>query len=221
MNFTDNLPCTELSEISVLAVYPTEHEGEFDTAEFKIFFANPDTHERISPWHDIPLYFTSDILNMVVEVPRGSMAKMEIYADDEHNPIKHDLTDSGDIRYYKHPTPLPGSYGSFPQTLGPDGDPLDVVEISGQALRCGDVVRVKIITVIGLIDQGEEDWKIIVRAIHADPDPLSPPLKTEIEQWFREYKVYEGKAENTIVDVHVDPIAVVYQAHRHWLNTRL
>ena len=109
MDFTED---TELSETSVLAVYPTEHEGEYHTADFKIFFANSDTHERISPWHDIPLYSAPDVLNMIVEVPLGSKAKMEISAHEEHNPIKHDLTESGDIRYYKHPTPLPGSYVS-------------------------------------------------------------------------------------------------------------
>jgi inorganic pyrophosphatase len=47
----------------------------------------------VSPWHDIPLFAdqSSGILNMVVEVPRWTNAKMEISRDEPFNPIKQDI----------------------------------------------------------------------------------------------------------------------------------
>lgn len=47
------------------------------------------------------------------------------------------------------------------ETLKGDGDPLDAVEISGHAYEIGEVVPSVVLGVIGLIDQGELDWKII------------------------------------------------------------
>lgn len=47
------------------------------------------------------------------------------------------------------------------ETLKGDGDPLDAVEISGHAYEIGEVVPSVVLGVIGLIDQGELDWKVI------------------------------------------------------------
>ena len=214
-----------LSEISVIAPYVTQEEGEFGTPEFKMFFARPKNFQRISPWHDIPLYARSAIVNMVVEIPRGTRAKMEISTDQNLNPLMHDLTKTGDVRYYQHPKPLPGNYGLLPQTLGADGDPLDVLEISGRNFRSGAVVRFQVLGVMGLIDQGEEDWKIIVRAIdrvdgEAALESWSGELKAKVERWFREYKVYEGKKENTVVDMEMDAFGAIDEAHQRWKTSR-
>jgi inorganic pyrophosphatase len=50
---------------------------------------------------------------------------------------------------------------SFPCSELGDGDPLDVVEIGIFPQRTHGVAFVKVIGAIGLIDEGETDWKII------------------------------------------------------------
>lgn len=56
---------------------------------------------------------------------------------------------------------------------GGDNDPLDFVEVGTKMWNTGAIVRVKVLGVLGLIDQGETDWKII--GISAE-DPLAPLL---------------------------------------------
>lgn len=77
------------------------------------------------------------------------------------------------------------NYGAFPQThesprfISPDtvcpgdNDPVDVVEVGVKRWDVGSVVRVKVLGVLGLIDSGETDWKVI--AISAE-DPLAPVI---------------------------------------------
>ena len=66
------------------------------------------------------------------------------------------------------------NYGAIPQTyedpnfIHPDSkapgdnDPIDAVELSGYPIDIGDVVRVRILGVFGVIDEGETDWKLMV-----------------------------------------------------------
>lgn len=43
-----------------------------------------------------------------------------------------------------------------------DNDPIDVVEIGCKVAHRGQVLRVKILGCLALVDEGETDWKIIV-----------------------------------------------------------
>lgn len=47
----------------------------------------------MSPFHDIPFWVDKEkgIANMVVEIPRGQQAKLEISRDQALNPIKQDV----------------------------------------------------------------------------------------------------------------------------------
>jgi inorganic pyrophosphatase len=56
----------------------------------------------VSPFHDIPLFAdqNSGILNMIVEVPRWTNAKMEISKEEPFNPIKQDIK-KGRLRYVR------------------------------------------------------------------------------------------------------------------------
>ena len=49
--------------------------------------------EIVSPFHDIPFWVDKEkgIANMVVEIPRGQQAKLEISRDQPFNPIKQDV----------------------------------------------------------------------------------------------------------------------------------
>lgn len=87
-----------------------------------------------------------------------------------------------------------------------DNDPLDACEIGRAVASTGDVKQVKVLGVICLLDGGETDWKIIVIDV---TDPLAnrmndivdieehmPGLLDATRDWFRIYKVPDGKAPN-------------------------
>lgn len=87
-----------------------------------------------------------------------------------------------------------------------DNDPLDVCEIGELVGYTGQVKQVKVLGVMALIDEEETDWKIIVIDVN---DPLAPKLNDieDVErqlpglmratnEWFRIYKIPDGKPEN-------------------------
>ncbi len=87
-----------------------------------------------------------------------------------------------------------------------DNDPLDVCEIGELVAKPGEVIQVKVLGVMALLDEGETDWKIMVINVN---DPLAPKLNDveDVErhlpgllratnEWFRIYKIPDGKPEN-------------------------
>lgn len=87
-----------------------------------------------------------------------------------------------------------------------DNDPLDVCEIGELVATPGQIKQVKVLGVMALLDEDETDWKIIVIDIN---DPLAPRLNDieDVErhlpgllratnEWFRIYKIPDGKPEN-------------------------
>lgn len=87
-----------------------------------------------------------------------------------------------------------------------DNDPLDVCEIGELVGKPGEIKQVKVLGVMALLDEEETDWKIIVIDIN---DPLAPKLNDieDVErhlpgllratnEWFRIYKIPDGKPEN-------------------------
>ncbi|KAK7757793.1 Inorganic pyrophosphatase [Diatrype stigma] len=176
----------------------------------------------VSPFHDVPLYANQEqtILNMVVEIPRWTNAKLEISKDELLNPIKQDIK-KGKLRYVRNCFPHKGylwNYGAFPQTwedpnaIHPetkakgDNDPLDVCEIGELVGYTGQIKQVKVLGVMALLDEEETDWKVIVVDVN---DPLAPKLNDveDVErhlpgllratnEWFRIYKIPDGKPEN-------------------------
>jgi nucleosome-remodeling factor subunit len=172
--------------------------------------------------HDIPLFANegNKIFNMVVEVPRWTNAKMEIATKEPLNPIKQDVK-KGKLRYVANVFPHHGymwNYGALPQTWeNPnhmdestgekgDNDPIDVCEIGYRVAKRGEVLQVKVLGILALLDEGETDWKVIAIDVN---DPLAPQLSDigDVEQhmpgflkatveWFKLYKVPDGKPEN-------------------------
>ncbi|KAF4967862.1 hypothetical protein FSARC_4661 [Fusarium sarcochroum] len=178
--------------------------------------------QPVSPFHDIPLYANQEhnILNMVVEIPRWTNAKLEISKEELLNPIKQDIK-KGKLRYVRNCFPHKGylwNYGAFPQTwedpnsVHPetkakgDNDPLDVCEIGELVGYPGQIKQVKVLGVMALLDEEETDWKVIVIDVN---DPLAsklndvedverhlPGLLRATNEWFRIYKIPDGKPEN-------------------------
>ncbi|KAJ1961658.1 Inorganic pyrophosphatase [Dipsacomyces acuminosporus] len=200
--------------------YTTRVVGQPDTLEYRVFLEKDG--KVISPFHDIPLFAdeANRIYNMVVEIPRWTNAKMEISKEDALNPIKQD-TKKGKLRYVRNSFPHHGyiwNYGALPQTwedpnqtnsdtkcVG-DNDPIDVCEIGEAVGYTGQVKQVKILGVMALIDEGETDWKILAIDVN---DPLAskmndvedierymPGLLHATNEWFRIYKIPDGKPEN-------------------------
>merc|ERR1712216_700814 len=71
------------------AFVTAKSEGQEGSENFKLGYWNGS--DACSPWHDIPVSGnTSGTVNMVVEIPRYTFAKMEVDTKAEHNPIIQD-----------------------------------------------------------------------------------------------------------------------------------
>lgn len=179
-------------------------------------------NKRASAWHDLPLFVRTpcNAVTFVCEIPRDTVAKMEVVTDEPGNPIRQDKRKS-DGRLRRYATPMPWNYGMLPRTwedpdtkpsLGMppgDNDPVDVVEVGSLACTTGGAYAVKPLAAFALVDGGELDWKVI--AVRCD-DPMAHDLNNvhdlqrilpgaldNIRSWFRDYKMLEGKPRNTFL----------------------
>ena len=146
---------------------------------------------------DIPLKNQANLVNVVVEIPTGTNAKWEV--SKQTGKMIWD-TKSGKKRIIQYLS-YPGNYGMIPQTLlpkeqGGDGDPLDVL-VLGPAVSRGTVLPAKLIGVLKLLDNGEQDDKLIAvtpggplsRASNVDDlEANYKGVKDIIEIWFENYK---------------------------------
>ena len=97
---------------------PENLNPSIDTTEHRVYIEQ-NGQVVVSPFHDIPLFAdrNNGILNMIVEVPRWTNAKMEISKEESFNPIKQDIK-KGRLRYVRNCFPHHGyiwNYGAFPQ----------------------------------------------------------------------------------------------------------
>ena len=204
-------PLRALRAAAVVRAVGSQQTGEgFD---FRVKFS--DGGKDISPWHDIPLKNADGTVNFICEIPKETSAKMEVATDEPKNPIKQD-TKKGKLRFY--PYNINWNYGLIPQTwedpgvenadlkvMG-DNDPVDVVEIGSATLEMGGVYPVKIVGCLAMIDDGELDWKMIAvnsndpkfAAVNdvADVEREFPGEIQKILEWFRDYKIPDGKPAN-------------------------
>uniref|UniRef100_A0A673GZ03 inorganic diphosphatase n=1 Tax=Sinocyclocheilus rhinocerous TaxID=307959 RepID=A0A673GZ03_9TELE len=133
-----------------------------------------------------------NIFHAVVEVPRWTNAKMEIATKDPLIPLKQDLK-KGNLRYVSNVFPHKGyiwNYGAIPQTWEDpghrdgdtgccgDNDPIDVCDIGSKVCSRGEVIRVKVLGTLALIDEGETDWKVIVINVEDPEKPHCNSLAT-------------------------------------------
>lgn len=60
--------------------YSLRRSGRPFTKDYRVYFECTHDKTPVSPFHDIPLYHDKEkgVLNMVVEVPRWSNAKLEV-----------------------------------------------------------------------------------------------------------------------------------------------
>ncbi|KAG2181019.1 hypothetical protein INT43_008601 [Umbelopsis isabellina] len=219
--------------------------GAPNTLEHRIYFEKNGV--PLSPFHDIPLFANAEktIFNMVVEIPRWTNGKLEISKEDALNPIKQDIK-KGKLRFVRNCFPHKGyiwNYGALPQTWEDpnqinaetkargDNDPIDVCEIGEQVAYPGQIKQVKVLGVMALLDEGETDWKVLVIDVN---DPLAPKLNDieDVEkhlpglvratnEWFRIYKIPDGKPENVFAfsgEAKNKKYAtdVIFETHEAW-----
>lgn len=110
---------------------------------------------------NFPIQSENGFFQMVVEIPAGTNKKYEF--DSESLTFIVDQRDGKDriINYL----PYPGNYGFIPSTYcdpetGGDGDPVDVILLC-ESLPQGSLVEIIPIGTIKLMDNQEEDYKII------------------------------------------------------------
>lgn len=94
----------------------------------------------------------------------------------------------------------PANYGFIPQTYCDDKDPLDILVICSVQVEPMCLVEAKVIGVMRMIDQNEEDDKIIAVALndmsvshYNDINELPNHMLTQIHRFFEDYKKLENK----------------------------
>ena len=146
------------------------------------FFDEATGGDFVSPWHDVPLFAGAGLnrWNMVCEIPRGARAKMEVAMNLPLNPIVQARGSDGSPRFHGLDSIV--NYGALPQTwedptlanattqsgCGGDGHLLHVCEIGSQLAQVGDIYPVKIIGILGLIDDGKTDWKVGIKSAKSE-----------------------------------------------------
>jgi inorganic pyrophosphatase len=136
-------------------------------------------------------------VNAVIEIPAGTTAKWETLHDGSAIEWEAEAGGRRVVRYL----PYPGNYGMVPGTLlpqgaGGDGDPLDII-VLGDAPPRGSVVAVRLVGVLRLLDDEEQDDKLVavvpkgplgdVRDLD-DLEQSYPGVAEILEIWFTGYK---------------------------------
>merc|ERR1711991_49530 len=105
--------------------------------------------------------------------------------------------------------PFPFNYGYIPETLGEDGDPLDIVILSEHSLIPGCRLKAKIIGILDMEDEKGIDEKIIgiinterkYENIN-DINQLDKQTIHDIKYFFTHYKDNEENKYSIVKDIH-------------------
>lgn len=165
-----------------------------------------------NPWHCVsPGENLPDIVNGIIEIPKGSRAKYEL--DKESGLLRLDRVLYSSVYY-------PANYGFIPQTYCGDKDPLDILILSQIEVVPLTIVPAKVIGVMRMLDGGEADDKIIAVAA-GDPSvshindisELPNHAISEMFSFFEDYKKLENKTVSVekFLDRRV-AIEILYEA---------
>lgn len=146
----------------------------------------------LHPWHGAHYGDKApQVVKGLIEIPEGSKAKYEI--DKATGLLKLDRVIYSSFHY-------PVNYGFIPQTLGHDGDPLDILVICSESIQPLCLVEATVIGNMQMIDNGEKDDKIIAVATKdpsvnyiQDVEDLPKHFIAVLKNYFEQYKVLENK----------------------------
>lgn len=133
-----------------------------------------------------------DDVNVVIEIGMNA------------EPIKYEVDkDSGALfvdRFMATAMHYPCNYGYIPQTLGGDGDPVDVLVVTPIPLSPGVVIRCRPVGVLEMEDEAGEDAKLLAVPVDKlipiyksvqSPSDLPALLLEQIKHFFEHYKDLE------------------------------
>ncbi|WP_104761221.1 inorganic diphosphatase [Helicobacter cetorum] len=130
-------------------------------------------------------------LHVVIEISKHSNIKYEL--DKESGALMVDRVLYGAQNY-------PANYGFVPNTLGADGDPVDVLVLSDVAFQAGSVVKTRLIGVLNMEDESGMDEKLLALPVDKidptyanikDIDGVSKHTLDKIKHFFETYKDLE------------------------------
>jgi inorganic pyrophosphatase len=155
--------------------------------------------EVFNVWHEVELGSDApEVVRAVIENNTDSKAKYEL--DKETGMLMLDRVLTSSVRY-------PANYGFLPKTYCDDGDPLDILVVSQVDLMPMSLVDAKVIGVMKMVDDGEQDDKLIAVAAKDrqwrdinDISELPQHLVAEMKNFFETYKRLKG-GEVEITDV--------------------
>jgi inorganic pyrophosphatase len=144
------------------------------------------------PWHGAhPGDKAPETVNALIEIPQGSRSKYEV--DKATGLLKLDRVIYSSFHY-------PVNYGFIPQTLGQDGDPLDILVLCSQPIQSLCLVEANVIGNMQMMDSGQVDDKIIAVAAkdpavshYSKMENLPQHFLMELRNFFEQYKVLENK----------------------------
>ena len=131
--------------------------------------------------------------DVIIEISANSAFPIKYEFDKDAQMLRVDRIMGTTMRY-------PMNYGFIPNTLGGDGDPIDVLLHSAYPLLEGSIIKCRAIGVLLTEDEGGNDAKIIaVPAAKIDPEcahivdytQLSEHLRNKLVHFFTHYKDLE------------------------------
>ncbi|BAC92168.1 inorganic pyrophosphatase [Gloeobacter violaceus PCC 7421] len=139
----------------------------------------------------IPARPKEGLINVLVEIPGRSHNKFEF--DKDLGIFTLDRVLYAAVYY-------PGDYGFVPNTLADDGDPLDGLVLMDEPTFTGCLIAARPIGVLGMIDSGEGDEKILCVPVKdpryagvKDLSDIAQHRLDEIAEFFATYKRLEKK----------------------------
>ena len=191
----------------------------------EIDFKEDGKYRLISSEHLInDLQFkVKDTYRALIEIPAGTRQKWEVAHKSGQLEWEFKNGKPREVKFLGYP----GNYGFIPQTLSGDGDALDIIVLSESVTR-GDVLNVRVIGMLKLLDKGEKDYKVIAvldggafKKINSLKEMLlkKPNVIPIIRAWFEGYKDsgkivfmgYENKAKT---------IKYVEESHKRWTRDK-
>jgi len=140
-----------------------------------------------------------------IDVPNDVNVIIEIPALSE--PVKYEIDKATGAlfvdRFIGTAMHYPCNYGYIPQTLGDDGDPVDVLVVTPIPLRAASVIRSRLVGVLDMVDESGRDEKLIAVPVSKmtsvydnvkEATDLPKSLLNQIKHFFEHYKdLEEGK----------------------------
>ncbi len=132
------------------------------------------------------------VVNVIIEIPAHT------------GPVKYEVDkETGAVfvdRFMATSMFYPANYGYVPETLGLDGDPVDVIVVTPQPLLPGTVIPTRIVGMLQMEDEKGSDAKLL--AVPSDKlttnyqhirdiEDVPQELRSSIEHFFVHYKDLE------------------------------